>query len=151
MQRKQLTLSLMLQHHTRRNFGIHHILVNCLTLRCRVPICITRIPIPQSQALPSPSSNRLDVVVVVPKRRPHERGLDTEDPRESFLNAEHSILELGVGYTEQVGMGPSMGADHMPGSVGVLDVGDTVGVVDAVPVIAVEEKGSFCFRGGELV
>ena len=48
-------------------------------------------------------------------------------------------------------MSPSVAANHVSCGVGVLDVGNAIRVVDAVPVVAVEEEGGLGAGVGESV
>jgi hypothetical protein len=134
----------MVQHQHIADLIIDRIRINSLTLRCSIPIRIPGIPIPKGKSLPPRSSDRPHIIIVIPERRAHKRGSNTNDPREGLFHAEHRVVDLRGAERVEVGVGPGVRADHVPRVVGVFDACDGVGGIDAVIVVAVEEEGAFC-------
>jgi hypothetical protein len=139
----------MTQHQSILHLISSNIIIKCHGLGRRIAISIARIPVPQCERLPSRSSNICCVLGVRAKRGTHECGFDTEDSRESFLHTVHRILRLSGVEGSQIGMGPSVAANHVASGVGILDIADPLIFVDAVPVVAVEEEGGLGFGVGE--
>jgi len=101
------------------------------------------VKVPEEDVLTTDLCSLEDEVVVVAIRRAHVSGVSASDSHNGLFSAPHLVVDLIPAKGGQVQVPPGMRADEMTFIVSILDVVPHILVVDAAPIVAINEEGCF--------
>lgn len=113
--------------------AIRQIRIRLLALCNSRARAVSRVEVPEDEALVAHSRRLSDEIVVIPVRWAHPRGRDADDARERELYLPHLVMDLVPAKRGEVKVRPGVRCDEVSRSVSVLQGGDLAVIVDTVP------------------